>query len=83
MQREYYSSAFTARKVRRTRSKIEFFPQVCAANIPSTDLMLIEKAKTLAEVTHIDDFKASNGWSESFKTHHNILPRCLRLCPED
>jgi hypothetical protein len=41
-------------------------------NIPVTGPTLQAKARETAEILHVENLQASNGWLESFRTLHNI-----------
>lgn len=49
-----------------------WFVQARAKNLPIPGSLLQEKARALAENLADFDFRASNGWLESFKTRHQL-----------
>jgi hypothetical protein len=51
---------------------LQFFQKCRAMNIPITGPMLQPKATEIAQKLHVENFQASNGWLESFRTRHNI-----------
>jgi transposase len=55
----------------------EFFVKCRSKNIPLSGPMLQEKAKLIAGSLQLQDFKASNGWLESFRQRHNIQWKAL------
>ena len=65
-------------KVRKTGNEdlnltmFEWFCEVRSRNIPITGKLIQEKARGLAVERGMHDFKASNGWLESFKRRNNI-----------
>ena len=50
----------------------KWFRQARGHNVPVCGPMLQEKSWAFAATCGKDDFKASNGWWEKFKTRHNI-----------
>uniref|UniRef100_H3A4H9 HTH CENPB-type domain-containing protein n=1 Tax=Latimeria chalumnae TaxID=7897 RepID=H3A4H9_LATCH len=50
----------------------KWFQATRALNIPLSGPLLQEKALQFARELKIEDFKASNGWLESFRRRHNI-----------
>ena len=59
----------------------EYFKQALAEGIPITGRTLKLKAKTVAETLGQDDFKASNGWLESFCKRNYISLRATTYDP--
>jgi len=49
-----------------------WFSKTREKNLPVSGPTLQEKAKQLAEVHGLNDFKASNGWLEKFRKRDNI-----------
>lgn len=49
-----------------------WFTQVVAKNLPVSGAMVQEKAREIAIENGDKDFKASNGWLESFKNRHQL-----------
>lgn len=54
-----------------------WFAAARASNIPVSGVILQEKARKVAELLNECDFKASNGWLDSFRKRHNIVFRTL------
>lgn len=50
----------------------EWLTQVLAKNLPINGVLVQEQAKKIAIENSVPDFKASNGWLESFKIRHNL-----------
>lgn len=50
----------------------EFFSNCSGRHINITGPMIQEKALQIAQELGVENFKASNGWLESFKKRHNI-----------
>ena len=50
----------------------KWFVQARAKNVPLSGPIIQEKALNIAEELHISDFKASNGWLDSFKDWYGI-----------
>ena len=50
----------------------KWFVQARAKNVPLSGPIIQEKALNIAEELHISDFKASNGWLDSFKDRYGI-----------
>ena len=46
-------------------------------NILISSLLIQEKRKKVAEILELENFKASNGWLDSFRRRHNISFRTL------
>ncbi|CAI6361080.1 unnamed protein product [Macrosiphum euphorbiae] len=51
----------------------EWFVSARAKNIPISGPIIQTKARQIAEQMSVTEFKASNGWLESFKNRHNIV----------
>lgn len=51
----------------------EWFKDYATTLLPITGPMLQEKAREIAALLGLDEFKASNGWLESFRKRNNIL----------
>ncbi|CAI6377575.1 unnamed protein product [Macrosiphum euphorbiae] len=51
----------------------EWFVSARAKNIPISGPIIQTKARQIAEQMSVTEFKASNGWLESFKNQHNIV----------
>ena len=51
----------------------QWFLDATARMIPVNGPLLKEKARSIAKDLGFDDFKASNGWLESFNKRHNIV----------
>jgi hypothetical protein len=58
----------------------EWFKQARGKNIPVSGPIICEKAASIAERLGIEDFKASDGWLNSFRNRHNI--QWLKVCGE-
>lgn len=56
---------------------LEFFVKCRSKNIPVSGPMLQEKAKIISESLNVHEFKASNGWLESFRQRNNIQCKLL------
>jgi len=54
-----------------------WFAAARSRNIPISGTILQEKAKQVADILELEQFKASNGWLESFRKRHNICFRTL------
>jgi len=54
-----------------------WFAAARSHNIPVSGPILQEKAKYVSHILNIPNFKASNGWLESFRRRHNISFRTL------
>ncbi|XP_014668922.1 PREDICTED: uncharacterized protein LOC106810154 isoform X2 [Priapulus caudatus] len=67
------------RKVRRTGNAelnslmYEWVRETTAQMLPMSGSLLQEKARQVAVQLGLDDFKASNGWLESFRRRHSIV----------
>ena len=55
----------------------EWFSKCRAKGLPVNGPMLQQKAKDLATAAGITDFKASCGWLDRFKKHHNICCKAV------
>jgi transcriptional regulator with XRE-family HTH domain len=55
----------------------DWFIAARSRNIPITGPIIQEKARIVSSVLGMEEFKASNGWLESFRTRHNISFRLL------
>jgi hypothetical protein len=51
--------------------------QVRATGTQISDELLVSKAKQLAEIAKVNDFKGTNGWLEKFKKRFNIRSKFL------
>ncbi|KAL4234901.1 Tigger transposable element-derived protein 2 [Mactra antiquata] len=58
----------------------EWFSCTRAKNINISGVLIQEKAKHFAQQLGIENFKASNGWLDKFKTKHSI--KCFRVSGE-
>ncbi|XP_070560224.1 tigger transposable element-derived protein 4-like [Ptychodera flava] len=58
----------------------DWFQQARAKNIPISGPLLQEKALSFANSLQIHDFKASNGWLESWRSRYNV--RSLKVSGE-
>jgi hypothetical protein len=71
------------RKLRRTDNENvnavtpQFFLKCRGMNIPVTGPTLRAKDRETAHRLHVENFQATNGWLESFRTLHNINFRFL------
>jgi hypothetical protein len=71
------------RKLRRTDNENvndvtpQFFLKCRGINTPVPGPKLQAKARETAQRLHVENFQASNGWLESFRTRHNINFRFL------
>jgi hypothetical protein len=54
------------------RALMQWFGQLRSRNAVLTDKLLLEKAKRLATLLDIADFKGSDGWLSKFKKRHHI-----------
>ena len=78
--RQFEENVDSSRQRFKTSSKFEeindlvwtWFQQARAKNIPISGPMLQEKALSFASSLGVDDFKASNGWLESWKSRHAV-----------
>ena len=55
----------------------KWYTQVRAKGLPVSGPLLIEKPKRFAELLKVDDFKASQGWIDKFKTRHGLKCKVL------
>lgn len=77
---EYFSAQNVGVKNKQRQSKFDeinvkvfdWLKQVLAKNLLISGLLLREKAKEIAVASGLGDFKASNGWLESFKQRHKL-----------
>ncbi|XP_070573829.1 tigger transposable element-derived protein 4-like [Ptychodera flava] len=78
--RQYEENANGSRQRFKTTSKFEeindltwtWFQQARAKNIPISGPMLQEKGLSFAASLGVEDFKASNGWLDSWKSRHAV-----------
>lgn len=74
------------RKARKTGNEeinkilYQWFLDARTRNLPVSGPILQEQAKLIAQRLGKEDFKASNGWLESFRTRHNITLK--KICGE-
>ena len=52
-----------------------WFHNTRANNVPVSSVVLKEKALQFAESLHLDDFRASDGWLDRWKSRHNVTFR--------
>jgi len=52
---------------------MQWFGQLRSRNAVLTDKLLLEKAKRVATLLDIADFKGSDGWLSKFKKRHHIV----------
>ncbi|KAH6933436.1 hypothetical protein HPB50_014814 [Hyalomma asiaticum] len=52
-----------------------WFLDTRARNVPISGAILQQKAKHFASILGCDDFKASNGWLQGFKSRHGVVGR--------
>lgn len=57
---------------------LQWFTTQRANNVPLSQVLLIEKAKQLAEQLRIEDFKASSGYIDRFKKRNGIIFRSIQ-----
>lgn len=77
---EYLSTQNDSAKMKVRSAKFEtineltynWFVQARAKNLPISGLLLQEKAREIAVKNGDEEFKASNGWLESFKNRHKL-----------
>lgn len=68
----------TKKKVRNSKfeaineSTYNWFTQALSKNLPISGTLIQEKAREIAIENGVFDFKASNGWLESFKNRHKL-----------
>lgn len=60
---------------------LKWFRSARAKNIPVSGVLLQEKAREVGERLGLENFKASNGWLEKFRTRHNISFK--QICGEE
>ncbi|KAH6929235.1 hypothetical protein HPB50_025202 [Hyalomma asiaticum] len=56
-----------------------WFLDTRARNVPISGAILQQKAKDFASILGHDDFKASNGWLQGFKSRHGVVGRKILL----
>lgn len=54
-----------------------WFLDTRARNVPISGAILQQKAKDFACILGHDDFKASNGWLQGFKSRHGVVGRVI------
>ncbi|KAH6921566.1 hypothetical protein HPB50_002231 [Hyalomma asiaticum] len=54
-----------------------WFLDTRARNVPISGAILQQKAKDFASILGHDDFKASNGWLQGFKSRHGVVGRVI------
>ena len=52
-----------------------WFHNTHANNVPVSGVVLKEKALQFAKSLHLDDFRASDGWLDRWKSRHNVTFR--------
>jgi len=70
-------SSFSVEGKELDRRIYEWFCKARGRNSPLTGKLIQEKALIAAQNLGMNDFKASNGWLESFQTHHQISSRII------
>ena len=52
-----------------------WFHNTRANNVPASGVVLKEKALQFAKSLYLDDFRASDGWLDRWKSRHNVTSR--------